>query len=159
MPRSYLDFRSILRSLAGPRPETPGTPPVMLVLQVREALRMIHDEGLDVVFGRHRAMAARVREWAETNDLPLPGRGILERSPTLTPVLLPPGVAADAVRVGVRRRGIQIAAATGAHRASAVRIGHMGDIRMADVDRTLRALDAVLFAPGDDREGRGVRTP
>jgi len=159
MPRSYLDFRSILRSVGRPRPETPGTAPVMLVLQVREALRMIDEEGVDAVFERHRAMAARVRGWAEANGLGLSGRGILERSPTVTSVLLPPGVAAEAVRAGVRRRGIQIAAATGAHQASAVRIGHLGDIRMADVDRTLRALDDVLSAPGDDREAKGGGAP
>ena len=158
MPRSYLDFRSILRSLAGTRPETPGTAPVMLVLQVREALRMIDEEGLEAVFERHRAMAARVRGWAAKRGLGLPGRGILERSPTLTPVLLPPGMAAEAVRTGVRERGIQIAAATGAHQASAVRIGHMGDIRMADVDRTLTALEDVLGTTAG-RQGRGADEP
>jgi aspartate aminotransferase-like enzyme len=104
-------------------------------------------------------MAARVRGWAKTNGLGLPGGGILERSPTLTPVLLPSGVAADRVRGGVRRRGIQVAAATGAYQASAVRIGHMGDIRMADVDRTLRALDDVLAETGHDLERRGVGGP
>ena len=43
--------------LGKPKPETPGTPPVHLVLQVAEALRMIHEEGVEQVYARHPAMA------------------------------------------------------------------------------------------------------
>ena len=57
LPRSYWDFASIRRDVTKARPETPGTPPVHCVLQVAEALRMIHEEGLDAVFRRHAEMA------------------------------------------------------------------------------------------------------
>lgn len=144
MPRSYLDFKSILASLEGAPPETPGTAPVMLFLQVREALRMMAEEGAEEVLRRHGSMAARVRGWVAERGLDLMGPGIVERSPTVTAIRLPDGVDAAAVRSGVRRRGIQIAGAAGAYRGSGIRVGHLGDIRMEDVERTLRSLDETL---------------
>ena len=41
-------------------------------------------------------------------------------------------------------RGIEIAGALESYAASAFRIGHMGDIRPADVERTLDMLSDVL---------------
>jgi len=141
MPRSYLDFASIRRTLAGPRPETPGTTPVLLVLQLLEAVHMIQEEGIESVFRRHQAMADRVRTRALHLGFSLQGEGIRDRSPTLTALRLPPGVAPETVRGRVRAKGIQIAGGLGAYKPTCIRIGHMGDIRMEDVDRTLDALE------------------
>lgn len=141
MPRAYLDFASIRRTLGGPRPETPGTTPVLLVLQLLEALRMIREEGVDAVFDRHQALAGRVREWAGDLGYGLQGPGILERSPTLTALRLPPGVEPEPVRKRLREAGIQIAGGLGAFKSKCIRIGHMGDIRMEDVERTMDALE------------------
>src|SRR5262245_382515 len=46
LPHGYWDFKEIREFIGKPRPETPGTPPVHTMLQVAEALRMIHEEGL-----------------------------------------------------------------------------------------------------------------
>jgi aspartate aminotransferase-like enzyme len=48
------------------------------------------------------------------------------------------------IRDGLKARGILTAAGMGPYVESAFRIGHMGDIRMSDVDRTLAALGEVL---------------
>jgi len=144
MPRAYLDFGSVRGSLSGEAPETPGTTPVMLVMQVLEAVRMIHEEGLARVFGRHAAMAERLRLGAADLGFGLQGPGIDRRSETLTALTVPPGVDPHALRAAVRARGIQIAVGLGAYRESCVRVGHMGDIRMADVERTLEVLEAAL---------------
>jgi aspartate aminotransferase-like enzyme len=143
MPRSYLDFASIRRTLGGPRPETPGTTPVLLVLQLLEAVRMIHEEGMESVFDRHRAMADRVRARATDLGYRPQGPGILTRSPTLTALQLPEGAEPAALRARVREAGIQIAGGLGAYKPTCIRIGHMGDIRMEDVERTMDALAGV----------------
>ncbi len=148
LPRAYLDFAAVRDTLAGPRPETPGTTPVLLVLQVLEAVRMIHEEGVGEVFDRHRRMSRAVTRWAASRGLSLPGQGIAERSPTLTAIRLPDGVDPGAVRAAVRAEGIQIAAGLGDWRATCVRVGHMGDIRPEDVARTLDAIDTALDAQG-----------
>jgi len=146
MPRAYLDFESIRRNLAGDRAETPGTTPVLLVLQVLEALRMIHEEGVACVFGRHAAMAEAVRARAATLGFQLQGPPMTSRSPTLTALRVPDGIDPHALRSAVRERGIQIAVGLGGYRESCVRIGHMGDIRMDDVERTMEAIESALPA-------------
>ena len=55
-----------------------------------------------------------------------------------------PGVAPKEIRDGIRARGILTAGGLGKYKDSAFRIGHMGDIRVADVDRTLAALAETL---------------
>jgi aspartate aminotransferase-like enzyme len=143
MPRSYLDFSSIRRTLSGPRPETPGTTPVLLVLQLLEAVRMIHEEGMEEVFRRHQAMAGAVRARATRLGYKLHGPGIRERSPTLTALHLPEGSDPLTLRSRVREAGIQIAGGLGAYKDTSIRIGHMGDIRMEDVERTLDVLEGI----------------
>ncbi len=140
MPRAYLDFASIRRTLNWPRAETPGTTPVMLTLQLLEAVRMIHEEGMETVFDRYRAMADRVRTPAAEWGYGLQGPGIVERSPTLTALVVPEGVEPESVRARVRAAGIQIAAGLGTYKSTGIRIGHMGDIRLPDVERTMDAL-------------------
>jgi aspartate aminotransferase-like enzyme len=144
MPRSYLDFGSIRKTLARPNPETPGTTPVLLVLQLLEAVRMIHEEGMPSVFARHEAMAERVRGRAAGLGFSLQGEGIVQRSPSLTALQVPTDVDALALRSRVREAGIQIAVGLGPYKPSCIRIGHMGDIRMEDVDRTMDAVEEAM---------------
>ena len=55
--------------------------------------------------------------------------------------------------------GIMIAGGIGPYQESAFRIGHLGDIRPADVTRTLDALESVLSALVRPRTaGRGVES-
>jgi aspartate aminotransferase-like enzyme len=65
-------------------------------------------------------------------------------SATLTAIALPPGVAPKPLRDRIKARGILTAAGLGPYEATGFRIGHMGDIRMADVERTLGALSEAL---------------
>ena len=141
MPRSYLDFASIRRTLARTNPETPGTTPVLLVLQMLEAVRMIHEEGVEAVFQRHRSMAELVRARAAQLGFALQGDGIQERSPTLTALRVPEGMDPGAIRTRVREAGVQIAVGLGVYKPSCIRIGHMGDIRIEDVERTMDVLE------------------
>jgi aspartate aminotransferase-like enzyme len=140
MPRAYLDFESIRKIMSRALPETPGTTPISLVFQLLEAERMIHEEGLEAVFNRHTAMAERVRERAAELGYGLVGAAIKERSPTLTALTVPEGVDPENIRKHVLEAGIQIAGGLESYKPTTIRIGHMGDIRMADVDRTMDAL-------------------
>ena len=154
MPRSYLDFAPIRRTLARTNPETPGTTPVLLVLQLLEAVRMIHEEGMDSVFHRHEAMAALARSRGSELGYRLQGEGVLHRSPSLTALQVPTGLDPSSIRSQVREGGIQMAVGLGDYKARCIRIGHMGDIRMEDVARTMDVLEAVTrVLAGDDANG------
>lgn len=144
LPHSYIDFAAIRKSLAGSRPETPGSTPVHLVLQVEAALRMIEEEGVENVFARHEAMAALARERTAALGLSPPFPGLDRRSPTLTPLLAPDGVTPKAIRDYLRERGVLVAGGLGPYTSTVFRIGHLGDIRPADVERTLDLLAEAL---------------
>ncbi len=144
LPRNYWDFAAIRSCVERPKPETPGTPPIQIVLQVAEALRLIHEEGLENVYRRHSAMGARVRAATAELGLALQCPQLTGHSATMTAIALPNGVDPKAFRDRIKARGILTAAGLGPYASRGFRIGHMGDIRMADVERTLDAVGDAL---------------
>ncbi|HEX9565286.1 MAG TPA: alanine--glyoxylate aminotransferase family protein [Gemmatimonadaceae bacterium] len=144
LPRNYWDFADIRQHVTKARPETPGTAPVHLVLQVAEALRMLHEEGIDAVHARHSRMADMARRGTAALGLGPQCAALQRRSTTLTALALPPELPPARVRDALKARGILAAAGLARYQPSALRIGHMGDIREADVAQTLTALGEVL---------------
>ncbi|MGH7615651.1 MAG: pyridoxal-phosphate-dependent aminotransferase family protein [Gemmatimonadaceae bacterium] len=146
LPRNYWDFAAVHEAINRPKPETPGTTPVHLVLQVAEALRQIHEEGVATVIARHHANANRVRAGIVELGLEDQCPRLTRRSDTLTAIALPTGVAPKPFRDAIKAAGILTAAGLGPFETTGFRIGHMGDIRAADIDRTLTAVRAALGA-------------
>jgi len=101
------------------------TAPTAMVYGLREALRAVHDEGLEARFARHRLHGDALRAGLDASGLTLFGKEPREhRLPFLTPVVVPEGV--DELRV--RRRlvedfGIEIGAAFGQLQGKVWRIG------------------------------------
>lgn len=148
LPRNYLDLAAVKEYLGRPHPQTPGSTPVHLVLQVEAALEMIHEEGLEAVHDRHRRMARIARDGVAGLGLPIQCPELESWSPTLTAVRLPEGLDAGEVRARMKERGILVAGGLGPYRGRAIRIGHLGAIRPADVRRTLEALADVTAEVG-----------
>jgi len=144
LPRSYFDFAAIRRALARSRPETPGTTPVHLFFQVNEALRIIHEEGLENVFARHEKMGQMVRDWVNEHGFSLQHPSAQSFTSTLTALRVPEGLNAEAIREGLKRRGILTARGLGEYEGKCIRIGHMGDIQPHDVRYTLDTLTEVM---------------
>jgi serine---pyruvate transaminase len=144
LPRNYWDFAAIRAEVSRESPETPGTPPVDIVLQVAEALRLMHEEGLPRVYQRHAQMAERARRGAAELGLALQCPALGAYSTTLTAIAAPAGTSPKDLRNGMRLRGVLTAGGLGKFKDTAFRIGHMGDIRLADVERTMTALAETL---------------
>jgi aspartate aminotransferase-like enzyme len=144
LPRSYWDFGAVRSALAKPRPETPGTAPVHIFMQLDAALSLIHEEGLANVYARHATMSRIAQERAAGLGLALLCPRLESHSPTLTALRAPEGMPPGVIRDAMRERGILLAGGLGAYSATAFRVGHMGDIRPADVERTFDALGEVL---------------
>jgi aspartate aminotransferase-like enzyme len=144
LSRNYWDFAAIRAEITKDCPETPGTPPVHIVLQVAEALRLMHEEGLERVYQRHAQMAERARRGATELGLCLQCPELGSYSATLTAIAAPAGVAPKELRNGMRVRGVLTAGGLGKYKDTSFRIGHMGDIRVADVERTFTALAETL---------------
>jgi aspartate aminotransferase-like enzyme len=62
----------------------------------------------------------------------------------MTAIALPAGVEPKSFRDRIKARGILTAAGLGPYAERGFRIGHMGDIQMSDVERTLDAVRDAL---------------
>lgn len=156
----YFDLIAFHNSLA--KEQTPNTPAVTLMYSLAEQVRHISAEGLEGRWARHAAMARRCAEWADGMredagaDLSvLAPEGF--RSPTVTCLLLPPGRTGPEVVAALRERGFVIGAGYGGLKQQSVRIGHMGDHTVEELDRVLEALDEVLRASPGQRLAGGSR--
>lgn len=109
-------------------------------LALRKALELILAEGLDNRFARHRRISLLVRQGVRSLGLEpfIPDEFA---SPTLTTVLLPEGIKAQALRDYVKNyHGIMVAGANVPCGERAFRIGHMGP------EATLENVMSVLIA-------------
>jgi aspartate aminotransferase-like enzyme len=68
------------------------------------------------------------------------------RSPTVTCIAAPPGKTGSQISAAMKARGFVIASGYGAMKDQMVRVGHMGDHTVAELDVLLEALGEVLAA-------------
>jgi (S)-ureidoglycine-glyoxylate aminotransferase len=147
---NYLDLGQ-LANYWSPARVNHHTAPTAMVYGLREALRIVRDEGLAARFARHRLHGEALRAGLEALGLTLFGQETADRRlPFITPVIVPEGV--DELRV--RRRliedfGIEIGAAFGPLRGRIWRIGTMGwSAQRPNVLLCLAALESVLRGEG-----------
>lgn len=154
-PRSYWDWEPILeRNRDG---FFPYTPPTNLLFGLREALAMLHEEGLERVFRRHARHAEATRRAVEAWGLELQALDPAERSPVLTAVRVPEGHDADAFRAVVRERfQTSLGGGLGKVKGRVFRIGHLGDFNDTMLAATLAAVESGLALAGVPVERGGV---
>ena len=132
--------------------QTPNTPALSLLYAAEVQVAHIASEGVEARWARHAAMAERTWRWVDELSLLLGAElRVLApagaRSPTVTAIVLPDGLAGPDVAKGVAERGWTIGAGYGRLRERTIRIGHMGD-------HTLRGLEGCLAVVGDVIAGR-----
>jgi predicted phosphoserine aminotransferase len=146
----YFDALAFEKNLE--RDQAPNTPAISLMYAAALQMEAILEEGIDARWARHRAMAERTYRWVEERrDAGVP-LGIFApdgyRSPTVTCVTLPPELRGTAVCAAMRGRGFVIAPGYGSRKDDMVRIGHMGDHTIDELDAVLDALADSLVAAG-----------
>ena len=126
LPRSYWDWEAMLRdNKMGFFPYTPAT---NLLYGLREALRMLLEEGLDRVFARHLRHAEATRRAVRAWGLEILCLNPDEYSPALTTVVVPETHDADALRkVVLERFDMSLGTGLGKLKGKVFRIGHLGD--------------------------------
>jgi alanine-glyoxylate transaminase/serine-glyoxylate transaminase/serine-pyruvate transaminase len=121
------------------------TAPISMNFALREALRIVQEEGLEERFARHKENSELL--WAGLEEMDL--RLIVpkeHRLPTLTTVAVPDGVDEAVVRQRLLEEyNIEIAGGLGAFKGKAWRIGLMGySSRRENVRLLLSALELLL---------------
>lgn len=140
----YLDM-SLLGKYWGSERVYHHTAPINLYYALREALRLIAEEGLASCWERHQKTAEYF--WEGLEDLGLSLHVEREfRLPTLTTVCIPDGVDGKAIsRQLLLEKGIEIGGGLGELAGKVWRVGLMGfNSRQENVDRLLEALRQVL---------------
>jgi alanine-glyoxylate transaminase/serine-glyoxylate transaminase/serine-pyruvate transaminase len=123
------------------------TAPVNMNFGMREALRLIAEEGLENVWERHRRNAEKL--WAGLESLGLQCHVPVDlRLPTLTTVRIPDGVDGKAFSLHLlNKHGIEVGGGLGTLAGKVWRIGLMGyNSREENVDRLLNLLEQELPA-------------
>lgn len=147
LPRIYWDWR---RLMTGTRQTTfNGTAPVHLFYGLREALRMLAEEGLDQLFARHHRLAEAtrraVRVWRQNDGPEIYASDPRTQSDSVTAVLLPDGQDAEAVRqVALDRFNVSLGGGLGDLGGHVFRIGHMGDLNEPMILGALAAVEMAL---------------
>lgn len=147
LPKSYWDWQEMLKSnKAGFFPYTPAT---SLLYGLREALRMLHEEGLPNVIHRHTrygdATRAAVRAWG----LDIVCEDPSEYSGSLTAVMMPEGHNADRLReIILEHYDMSLGTGLGKFAGKVFRIGHLGAFNDLSLAGTLSGVEMGLRQAG-----------
>src|SRR3989441_12195359 len=154
-PRYFYDWRPVIRDMQqGFFPYTPAT---LLLFGLREALRMLFEEGLDDVFARHRRLAQGTRQAVQAWGLTLLARDAARASNSLTAVVVTEVDPTKVVKVAADRLNLAPGVGLGQLRGTVFRIGHLGSLNELEVLATLAGTELALLYSGQTIElGVGV---
>jgi aspartate aminotransferase-like enzyme len=135
LPRFYLDWRTMRRSLE--KSETPFTPAISIVVAQAEALRLIREDGLELVWKRTAELAEFTRK-----ELVRMGLKLFASDPAdiLTAAWLPAGVDNTLLKKMREEDGVCFAGGQEKLAGRVIRVAHMGAIRREDLEAGLKVL-------------------
>jgi aspartate aminotransferase-like enzyme len=128
--------------------QSPTTPALSTIFALQVQLKRMQAEGLEARWARHSAMAERTYTWVDEMraggvDLSLVApEGY--RSPGVTAIRVPEGVAAPDIVQAMSERGWVIGGGYGKLKDTTFRIGHMGEHTVAALDALLAVLTDVV---------------
>lgn len=139
IPAFYADLKNWLPCMIDPA-KYHATPPVNLIYGLREACRLILEEGLEARFARHRRLARAFRESMKALGLRLVAEPGFEAD-TVTATYYPQGIEDLAFRQEVEKNGVIIARGFGPLEGKIFRVGHMGQVSSSDLLATIGAIE------------------
>lgn len=145
--RCYWDWHEIIAQNGNG--SWPYTPPTNLLYGLREALRMLAEEGLEQVFARHLRLAAATRAAVQGWGLEILCSDPREYSPVLTAVVMPAGHDADHFRdVALKNFDMSLGAGLSKLKGRVFRIGHLGHFNDLMLMGTLAGVEMALDLAG-----------
>jgi alanine-glyoxylate transaminase/serine-glyoxylate transaminase/serine-pyruvate transaminase len=156
-PRFFFDWRPVLAEMK--RGYFPFTPATLMLYGLREAIRMLLEEGLPALFARHRNLAEGVRRAVKAWNLPLLCRNPAEYSHSLTAIEIPEGIDADEIlKVAQDKLNLSLGGGLGRLKGKVVRIGHLGALNELEVLATVAGTEMAMQVVGVRIDpGAGVR--
>jgi alanine-glyoxylate transaminase / serine-glyoxylate transaminase / serine-pyruvate transaminase len=137
-----------------------GTPPVSHLFGLREALRMIDEEGLEARWQRHRvlggAIRAAVAAWSAPGGIGFHVAHERDRSNAVTTIRCGEIDAVELARVCKETHGVTLGVGIGTMSGSSFRIGHMGHVNTPMVLGVLGTIETALASTGNAPADSGV---
>jgi aspartate aminotransferase-like enzyme len=128
--------------------QSPATPAVSLLYSLQAQLHRMASEGMEARWQRHLDMQTRTIEWVDSMKSDGIEVGVFaedgHRSPTVTCVSMPGGVGAPALVDRVFDAGWVIGGGYGKLAESTIRIGHMGDHTVDELNGLLDVIAGAL---------------
>ena len=155
LPRSYWSWEDMFEAnRAGFFPYTPAT---NLLYGLREALRMLQEEGLSNIFRRHQRHAEATRAAVRAWGLDIVCEEPLEYSSSLTGVFTPEGHSADRLReIILENFDMSLGSGLGKLAGKVFRIGHLGSFNDLMLAGTLSGIELGLRLAGVPHRDGGV---
>lgn len=147
LPRSFWDWEDMLA--ANESGYFPYTPATNMLQGLQVAIELLHAEGLDAVFDRHKRAAEAVRRAVKHWGFELQCRNPAEYSSSLTAVILPESYSADRLRAEILERcNISLGNGLGPLAGKVFRVGHLGDFNDPTITATLTGIEMGLRVVG-----------
>lgn len=155
MQRSYWDWQEqIEANKSGSFPYTPAT---NLLYGLKEAINMLHEEGLDNVFKRHDRHAKATRAAVQAWGLEILCQEEMDYSNVLTAVKLPDGHNADELRkIILENFNMSLGNGLSKLAGKVFRIGHLGDFNDLMLMGTLTGIEMGLSLAGVPHQKGGA---
>ena len=126
-PRCFFDFSDMATTNAAGL--FPYTPPTGLIYGLKEAIKMLNEEGLDNVIKRHFRLAQGVREAVNAWGLHLCARSPELYSDSISAILVPDGFdSTELVGHAYDKYGVSFGIGLGEVAGKVFRIGHLGKL-------------------------------
>jgi len=156
LPKSFFSWEDMV----GPNASGffPYTPATNLLYGLAEAVDMLHEEGLDRVFARHKRHGEATRRAVRAWNLEILCRDPKCYSPVLTAILMPAGHDSDAFRKVVLEH-FDMSLGQGLSKVSGkvFRIGHLGDTNDLTIVGALSGVEMGLELAGVPHKKAGVQ--
>jgi aspartate aminotransferase-like enzyme len=157
IPEYYIDFEKWIPIMNDPSKYF-ATPAVNLVWALKESVRLINEEGIEVRYDRHSKVSDAINKALEAMGFKILANEN-NRCSTLSVVLYPEGINDLEFRNALAQEGVMVAGALASYAGKAFRLGHMGNIDEHIVYSTIAAIERTLIKLGYKYEkGVGLRT-
>ena len=143
MPSFYFDLQRARTSLESM--QTPWTPSLSIFYGLDKAFETLRAEGLEGIYGRHRAVAQHTRDRVRAMGLQLFAQDERFASDTVTAVRWPDEVDGPAITKRAREEfGVVLGGGQQTLRGKIFRVGHMGHFSQEDIDDALDVVERLL---------------
>lgn len=119
------------------------TPAIPILYALDRQLDRILEEGMEARWERHRRLQQLTGRWAEDHGFAY-ASAAGARSPTVSCLEPPKGVASPDLVQALARQGFTIGGGYGDWKPKTLRIGHMGEVRERDLESLFRVCEEIL---------------